>query len=105
MNGYTFRRQRPVMNYIADFCCLQLKLIIELDGITHHDASTEIKDQLKDEALTKNGFTVLRFTDTEVLNEISNVRKIIAEWIDDYELNFSSRSTPGASRHPRQRGI
>ena len=48
---------------------------------------------------------LLRFTDTEVLNEINNVQKIIAEWIDDYELNYSTKSTPGASRHPRQRGI
>ena len=70
MKGYTFRRQRPVMNFIADFCCLPLKLVIELDGITHHDAEIEIKDRLKEETLTKNGFAVMRFTDTEVLNEL-----------------------------------
>ena len=58
MKGYTFRRQRPVMNFIADFCCPPLKLVIELDGITHHDAEIEIKDRLKEETLTKNGFTV-----------------------------------------------
>jgi very-short-patch-repair endonuclease len=34
--GFQFRRQRPVLNYIADFMCMELMLIIELDGITHH---------------------------------------------------------------------
>lgn len=35
MTGYTFNRQRPVLNYIADFMCKEKKLIIEVDGITH----------------------------------------------------------------------
>ena len=35
LKGFQFRRQRPVLNYIADFMCMELKLIIEVDGITH----------------------------------------------------------------------
>ena len=35
MKGYQFRRQRPVLNYIADFMCKELRLVIEVDGITH----------------------------------------------------------------------
>jgi very-short-patch-repair endonuclease len=34
--GYQFNRQRPILNYIADFMCVRLKLIIEVDGITHN---------------------------------------------------------------------
>jgi very-short-patch-repair endonuclease len=37
LKGYPFRRQRPVLNYIADFMCKDLMLIIEVDGITHQD--------------------------------------------------------------------
>ena len=37
MKGYQFRRQRPVLNYIADFMCKDLKLVIEVDGITQKD--------------------------------------------------------------------
>ena len=37
LKGFQFRRQRPVLNYIADFMCKELMLIIEVDGITHHD--------------------------------------------------------------------
>ncbi|WP_411272792.1 endonuclease domain-containing protein, partial [Daejeonella sp.] len=35
MGGYQFRRQRPVLNYIADFMCKELMLIVEVDGITY----------------------------------------------------------------------
>lgn len=36
LKGYQFRRQRPILKYIADFVCLELMLIIEIDGISHH---------------------------------------------------------------------
>jgi very-short-patch-repair endonuclease len=36
MKGYSFRRQRPVLNYIADFMCKELMLVIEVDGLTHN---------------------------------------------------------------------
>ena len=96
MKGYTFRRQRPVINYIADFCCLPLKLIIELDGLTHNDASRQSKDELKDKTLIEHGFYIMRFSDSEVLNEIDNVRRVIEDWIDVFEL--SSGCPPPALR-------
>ena|SRR6476660_5025852 len=43
MKGYTFRRQRPVLNYIADFTCKELMLIIEVDGISQDDDNILIK--------------------------------------------------------------
>ena len=42
MKGYQFRRQIPVLNYIADFMCKELMLIIEVDGITHQHHLTAI---------------------------------------------------------------
>ncbi len=45
MKGYQFRRQRPVLTYIADFMCRELLLIIEVDGITHDDAEAQTKDK------------------------------------------------------------
>ena len=45
LKGYQFRRQRPVLNYIADFICMELMLIIEVDGITHHWEETIVKDK------------------------------------------------------------
>jgi very-short-patch-repair endonuclease len=49
MKGYTFNRQRPVLNYIADFMCKELMIIIELDGVSHHseDAMKMMKKKMK----------------------------------------------------------
>ncbi|ELR68377.1 Hypothetical protein C900_00409 [Fulvivirga imtechensis AK7] len=47
-NGYQFRRQRPVFNFIADFMCKELRLVIEVDGITHTWEETVIRDMEKD---------------------------------------------------------
>ena len=71
MNGYSFRRQRPVQNYIADFMCKELCLVIEVDGITH-DFKLE-QDKQRDGELQRAGFSVLRFTDEEVLTNIQGV--------------------------------
>lgn len=74
MNGYSFRRQRPIGSYIADFICLELKLVIEVDGGSHLFEETQAKDMEKDRVLHESGFTVLRFTDEEVLNSIEEVK-------------------------------
>jgi hypothetical protein len=81
MKGYQFRRQRPVLNYIADFMCKDLKLIIEVDGITHHYPDTQLNDRIKQKALEKAGFTVLKFQDEDVLMAIDWVTSEIEEWI------------------------
>lgn len=82
MKGYQFRRQRPVLRYISDFMCPELKLIIEVDGITHHFEETIIKDEKKQKDLKEAGFSVLRFSDHEVLNHIHSVVRCIEDWIE-----------------------
>ena len=81
MEGYQFRRQRPVMNYIADFMCKELMLIIEVDGITHEYAETAEKDVIRQKELESAGFTVLRYSDDEVLEDINSVYRSIEGWI------------------------
>ena len=82
LKGYQFRRQRPVLNYIADFMCKELMLIIEADGITHQWAETIEKDKKRQAELEAAGFTVLRFTDEEILNHIHAVCNFLEDWID-----------------------
>jgi very-short-patch-repair endonuclease len=89
MKGYQFRRQRPVMNYVADFMCKELMLIIETDGLTHSWEETVKKDQDKDAALAKEGFTVLRFPDNDVLNRVDQVSASIAHWIEMHNANHT----------------
>ena len=82
MQGYKFRRQRPVLHYIAEFMCLELNLIFEVDGITHSWEETAAKDVQKEIDLTNAGFTVLRFTDNAVLTNINQERINIELWIE-----------------------
>ena len=66
-----------MLRYIADFLCKELKLVIEVDGITHLDDETGVKDKLKTRDLEDAGFTVIRFTDEEVLKNMSGVMEKI----------------------------
>ena len=62
MKGSQFMRQKPIDNFIVDFCCGKLNLIIEIDGISHHDKFDS--DDLRQKQLEKLGssfFTFLRF--------------------------------------------
>jgi very-short-patch-repair endonuclease len=97
LNGYSFRRQRPILQYIADFFCKELMLIIELDGITHDNEFSLAKDNERDERLTKAGFKIVRFTDEEVLKNMAGVIAKLERIIGKIEA-----STPLI---PRPRGI
>ena len=96
MMGYQFRRERPILDFIADFVCLDLLLIIEVDGITHEDDESIEKDIERDKKLKEVGFTTLRFSSWEVLNRIDDVAIIIGDWIRDNAV------VPPPN--PRQRG-
>jgi very-short-patch-repair endonuclease len=96
MKGYTFRRQRPILNYIADFACLDLRLVIEVDGISHETEEAAERDRRKDRDLEAVGFTVLRFSNWEVLNRIDDVSGMILKWVEENAID------PPPS--PRQRG-
>ena len=92
MKGYTFNRQRPVLNYIADFFCKKLCLVIEVDGITHQWEKTQRKDRKKEEDLRRAGFKVVRFTDDEVLGNIEGVRRALQGYVEEREKELGSSS-------------
>lgn len=85
--GYGFRRQRPVLEFIADFMCLELKLVIEVDGITHTSEETVERDKRKEDRLREAGFHILRFDDDEILNNINWVVEAIDLKIEEIERN------------------
>jgi very-short-patch-repair endonuclease len=73
--GVTFRRQHAIGNYIPDFCSPQAKLIIELDGSQHMDQ--EEYDHQRTEYLQSQGYKVLRFWNSDVINDIDGVIRAI----------------------------
>ena len=66
--GRKFKRQKPIGRYVVDFICIEEKLIIELDGGQHAE-NTEY-DQERDSWLRSEGYTVLRFWNNELMNEM-----------------------------------
>lgn len=72
-----FRRQFPIPPFIADFACVDKKLIIEIDGETH--VSQTNYDQDRTSILNQHGYTVLRFTNNEIMRNIEGVLIIIRE--------------------------
>ncbi len=84
MMGYSFLRQRPIGNYIVDFFCKELMLVIEVDGLTHHWEETYEKDLRKEDYLRSLGYSILRFDDCEVINHIEQVSDCIQNFIFDY---------------------
>lgn len=73
MLGLTFNRQRPVQNYIVDFMCKELLLIIEVDGITHQFSEVSKNDAFRQTELERVGFTVIRFSSSDVMNRTKDV--------------------------------
>ena len=74
--GYHFRRQAPIDNFIVDFVCFSHRLIIEVDGIQHDTAEGLKKDAARDAQLHWQGFTLLRFHNSDVSE---NIEGLIAE--------------------------
>jgi len=80
--GYSFLRQRPVGDYIVDFMCKELKLVIEIDGYSHLLDEVIQKDKKKEAYLKDQGFFIMRFSDDEVLNDLPNVQRTLEEFLE-----------------------
>ncbi len=102
IKGHQFRRQRPVLNYIADFMCKELKLIIEVDGITHTYEGAAERDAVRQRRLEEAGFIVIRFLDEEVLKHMSRVIEDIEHVVEGLEnaLPLSPRGKNTTPLHP-----
>jgi very-short-patch-repair endonuclease len=83
LKGYQFLRQRPIGNYIVDFFCKELKLIIELDGMSH--IQKEKYDIERENYLTNLGYEFLRISDNDVLKNLNGVYVYLIDWIENYE--------------------
>src|SRR5260370_22762781 len=71
IDGLGFRRQVPMRDYVADFACHSARLIVELDGESHDFKSRQRSDLTRDTWLRSQGYTVLRFTNDDVLTNLT----------------------------------
>jgi very-short-patch-repair endonuclease len=72
-DGFHFRKQVPIGRYVTDMACHHAQLVIEIDGDSHGSASALTYDAARDQFLQSQGYTVLRFTNAEVLHNSEGV--------------------------------
>jgi very-short-patch-repair endonuclease len=94
IEGLGFRRQVPMQNYIVDFVCYSAKLIVELDGESHDFESSIARDAKRDAWFNSQGFTVARFTNEEVLSNLSGVVEVISNIASSRMVRPPSLSLP-----------
>jgi leucyl-tRNA synthetase len=82
--GYRFRRQHLIDRFIVDFVCLEKMLIIEADGGYHNDEEQQKLDLERTGILKGLGYTVLRFSNNEILGDINAVLGKIKEYCDSH---------------------
>ena len=73
--GWKFRRQHPIERFVSDFACPAAKLVIELDGGQHADRAAQ--DAERTSVLARRGWRVLRFWNTEVIENAEDVANTI----------------------------
>lgn len=81
--GFDFDRQRCIDNYIVDFYCKQLKLVIEVDGMYHDHEEMLLKDEERQSKLESFGIRFLRFTESEMKYDMPNVVRAIEATVID----------------------
>lgn len=73
LKEYQFYRQKNIGDYIVDFYCPAAKLIVEIDGGQHYSEANIVKDEARDKFLSDLGFSVLRFSNSDVLKNFEGV--------------------------------
>lgn len=76
MEGFKFRRQQPIDNYIVDFVCFEKRIIVEVDDGQHAIQNDDIE---RDTYLRRNGFQILRCWNNEVLQNMDGVLEVIRQ--------------------------
>ena len=82
-HGQKFRREVPIGPYTADFCCIENKLIIEIDGEPHFTEEGLAKDRVRDRHLQDLGYKVLRFHGYDVIRDDGKAHERIWQFVLD----------------------
>jgi very-short-patch-repair endonuclease len=82
LDGHKFKRQHPIGPYYADFACDRLRLIIEIDGSVHLLDEVMERDRSRQKALEALGWTVIRFTNDQVLHTPGQLKDAVRRHAD-----------------------
>ncbi len=91
LEGHKFRRQHVIDEFIVDFVSLNDQLIIEIDGGYHNNPKIAEADQLRTNILEELGYTVIRYTNEQVINDLSNVLEDVKKHLQASPLKGGTR--------------
>ena len=94
LGGWKFRRQYGIAHYVADFYCVECRLVVELDGSSHEGEDAAEYDLNRQNYFQSLGFRVVRFQNEDIYNNINGVLETL--------LNFCLEATPSKSPSPSQ---
>jgi very-short-patch-repair endonuclease len=98
-----FRREYPIPPYTADFCCVELKLILEIDGAEHLGEGGKELDRMRDTFLARQGYRVVRILGYEILRDGNNVLEMIGQQVEQ-RMSEPQPLTPSPSPRSGARG-
>ncbi len=96
MMGYDFDRQKPIDQFIVDFYCKSLALVIEVDGSIHDSEAAQAYDQERQARLEGLGIRFLRFSDKEVRTHPNKVCQTISKWIIKHQHKPMPQNNAGS---------
>jgi very-short-patch-repair endonuclease len=99
-----FRRNHPIDNFFADFCCIKARLIIEVDGGQRADGAQAAYDRRRTTYLRSRGFKVMRFWNGEILGEPERVLEQIYGALAEKEQEAEPSPWPSPATK-RARGL
>ena len=103
ISGSHFRRQVPIGPFVADFCCLAKRLIIEVDGGQHSFEAQADYDLRRSEVMEAQGFRILRFTNADVMRNIEAVLDTIhTHLIRDLSVSAGQAAPPPPPTPPHK---
>jgi very-short-patch-repair endonuclease len=83
LDGFKFRRQHPLGEYIPDFYCHEKNLAVECDGSVHDGKFNENYDQVRSEELFRSGILIIRFRNEIIMTNIDFVLNTIKKKLRD----------------------
>jgi very-short-patch-repair endonuclease len=98
--GVQFRRQHPFLNYIVDFYCPEVDLIIEIDGVTHSTPEEISYDRYRQSRLEALGYIVVRYTNEQVIQTQEVVVESIREKVAELRAAKAARKMQVKQTHP-----
>ena len=97
IEGFKFRCQHGIGPYFVDFYCVEVKVAVEIDGVSHDSEAAEIRDRKRGQYMESMGIVTIRFLNQEVMDSVDSVAEKIGVVLLERQKEFRSPTSPNPS--------